>query len=169
MNITIKNVKHSEFASHETHCFECTVYVDNKRFCLASNDGQGGPDNHYPLKGQTNSSLQKQINAFDFGTHEFMGTTFPITLETIVGERINEYLLDKDIKRTLRKITYVKNGEVYTVAATFKPTTINLERIKTAKWWKPEYIMLNGMPISEIRKYFSVKRVLFVANTSDQT
>ena len=40
--IELKNLKTAEFASEETHCFEATVYLDGKRFCIASNQGHGG-------------------------------------------------------------------------------------------------------------------------------
>jgi hypothetical protein len=56
--ITLKNLKHAEFASEETHCYSATVYLDGKRFCLASNDGHGGPDRYdaMPTKGRNFSS-----------------------------------------------------------------------------------------------------------------
>lgn len=44
--IELKNLKTAEFASEETHCYEATVYVDGKRFCIASNQGHGGPDSY---------------------------------------------------------------------------------------------------------------------------
>jgi len=43
MDISIKGLKQSEFASRETHCFEATVYVNGKRSFSAQNDGWGGP------------------------------------------------------------------------------------------------------------------------------
>jgi hypothetical protein len=42
MNIELKNVKHSEFASHETNCFEATIYVDGKKAGEAHNNGCAG-------------------------------------------------------------------------------------------------------------------------------
>ena len=30
--IELKNIKHSEFASEETHCYEATLYVDGVRW-----------------------------------------------------------------------------------------------------------------------------------------
>ena len=48
MKITLKNIKHSEFASHETHCFEASIYIDGKRRATVSNCGQGGcNDEHW--------------------------------------------------------------------------------------------------------------------------
>jgi len=48
MNIELKNLKHSSFASHETPCYQATVYVDGKKAFTTSNNGQGGPDNMVP-------------------------------------------------------------------------------------------------------------------------
>ena len=47
MKIELKNIKHSEFASHETFCYEATLYVEGKPFAQVSNDGQGGSDRLY--------------------------------------------------------------------------------------------------------------------------
>lgn len=47
--IELKNVRYAAFASEETSCFQATVYVDGKPFCLASNDGHGGPDFYEPI------------------------------------------------------------------------------------------------------------------------
>ena len=40
--IEVKNVKHSEFASEETMCFQCSVYWDGKKAGFAKNSGTGG-------------------------------------------------------------------------------------------------------------------------------
>lgn len=53
MNITIKNLKHSAFASHETECFECAIYVDGKKIGFAENDGRGGSTNIQPAAAWT--------------------------------------------------------------------------------------------------------------------
>jgi hypothetical protein len=54
--VTIKNLKYSEFSSHETPCFEATIYVDGKRVGKAFNEGQGGPHHYYPF------DIQKVLN-----------------------------------------------------------------------------------------------------------
>jgi len=48
--IELKNLKVAEFASEETTCYEATVYVDGKRFCIASNQGHGGESSHDPIR-----------------------------------------------------------------------------------------------------------------------
>jgi hypothetical protein len=47
MKLEMKNIKHSEFASHETYCYEGSVYLDGKPFALVGNDGHGGCDRDY--------------------------------------------------------------------------------------------------------------------------
>lgn len=63
--ITLQGLKYAQFASHETACFEATVLVDGKKFCHASNDGQGGPNFYEPLKGQSGAALRDEI--YDVG------------------------------------------------------------------------------------------------------
>ena len=48
MKLEMKNIKHSEWASEETHCYQASLYVDGKPFAIVSNDGQGGSDRDYP-------------------------------------------------------------------------------------------------------------------------
>lgn len=48
--VELKNLKFAEFASEETNCYEATVYVDGKRFCIASNQGHGGPDSYDAIR-----------------------------------------------------------------------------------------------------------------------
>ena len=59
--ISLKNIKHAAFASHETHCFEATVCLDGDRACKVENDGKGGSDHYYPYKGQSNESFNIMI------------------------------------------------------------------------------------------------------------
>lgn len=49
--LELRNVKHAEFASEETACYRATLYVDGRKFCEVSNEGHGGCDDHYPVKG----------------------------------------------------------------------------------------------------------------------
>ena len=40
--LELKAIKHAEFASHETHCYEATVYFNKKTIGWVNNDGFGG-------------------------------------------------------------------------------------------------------------------------------
>lgn len=48
MEITLKNVKHAEFMSHETECFQAAVYIDGEKAGTVSNDGHGGANLYVP-------------------------------------------------------------------------------------------------------------------------
>ena len=47
--IGIKNLKYCEWMSRETNCFNTTVTVDDKDFCLAQDEGSGGCTYFYPI------------------------------------------------------------------------------------------------------------------------
>jgi len=48
--ITLKGIKVLENASHETLCFEASMYFDGKRVAIVHNEGMGGP-NYYDAVG----------------------------------------------------------------------------------------------------------------------
>lgn len=48
MEISLKNVKHAEFMSQETECFEASVYIDGKKAGTVSNAGHGGCNDYHP-------------------------------------------------------------------------------------------------------------------------
>lgn len=147
MNIELKNIKHSAFASQETHCFEATLYVDGKRFCLVSNDGHGGCDNYYPIK-RTDGSVYNGVKAIN---EKLAAEHEDINLEIVVGNLVNKWLQDREIKTLLRRISYIKNGGLYQIIAKHKPTPHNIEALMTASWWKPEYVMVSGKSVEEAR------------------
>lgn len=55
MNIKLNNLKVSEFASHETTCFQAMLNVEGYDVALVENDGQGGC-NKYTLMGNVKDS-----------------------------------------------------------------------------------------------------------------
>lgn len=110
--LTIKNVKHSDFASHETNCFECSVYWDGKKVGYAENSGQGGETNvHF-----TDKQAQTQAEAWekeqpkivtDMPKPSFQseGTFFHyrFTLEGHIDQLVVEFLEQRDMRRKLKK------------------------------------------------------------------
>ena len=106
MNITLKNVKFSEFASQETNCFEATVYIDGKRAGVTSNEGHGGCNNYYP------SALYATINKYaetlpPIVSQYLDGNGEPMILEhdadTLIGDLFNYWLHSRDLKKSLSK------------------------------------------------------------------
>ena len=117
--ITLKNVKYAAHASQETHCFQATVYVNGKKFCVVSNEGHGGCDSH-DAKSDDVFNLMKQINPNVVKTHDEVDRdanadwpypdnwveTFSMTaescFESYVANLVNVFLVEKDIKNDLR-------------------------------------------------------------------
>jgi len=163
MKIEIKNVKHSELASQETHYFEATVYVDGKRSFTASNDGRGGCTDFYPL----NDGSPKETRALVEKIEAHLKTLLPHVfgdndqysvvqnLECVVGDLVNDWLEMKDIKRVLKKISYIKNGGLYQVSQKgFKPTVENIAKVKKAPWWKSDNVCLNELSAEDALKAY---------------
>ena len=116
--ITLKNVKIAHFASHETPCFEATIYVDGKRFCGVSNNGQGGCDDYYPvIKGESGSDVYAKIRRLEdclkaASTPEPIGFNDPRTgepmMETpdlciLIYRALDNYENAKRLKSMLRR------------------------------------------------------------------
>jgi hypothetical protein len=122
MKITLKNVKHSKFASHETYCFEATIYVDDKKAGTVFNDGQGGPHNVHPRTLEV--LLMEHAKTLPERTVKFEGVepfTFQPSYESLIDDALNAHLCAKDLKRLLStQIVYLKGGAL--MAAKFRTT-----------------------------------------------
>lgn len=44
MKLELKNIKHANWASEETQCYNAVLYVDGDPFLMVSNEGRGGAD-----------------------------------------------------------------------------------------------------------------------------
>ena len=99
MKIELKNVKHSEFASHETHCFEAAIYIDGKRAGTVENDGRGGCNFYHPHEvGAAIQAYAKTLPKVRYHEHEFDQDA-----DTIIGDLLVHHLTAKDLKRALNK------------------------------------------------------------------
>lgn len=123
MKIELKNIKYSEFASHETNCYQATIYIDGKKVGTVENQGYGGCDFVYP------ASVAHQINEYAKTLPKIVchfidpKTGKPAELDQdcdiIFGELVNDWLKAKDLKRLMSKrIVFVKeDGNVYETKA----------------------------------------------------
>ena len=160
MKIELKNIKHSEFASRETNCYEATIYINGKREGVVSNDGQGGCDSVHPWQ------LAQEIDAYaktlPLIVCEWIdpktGEPFVLeqTHETIFGELLNDWMLDKGLKKKLNsKILFVKeDGKVYETKAQ-KPAelklTLSIPRLAERLSAK---VVLNNLPYAEAKQIY---------------
>lgn len=112
--VTIKNLKFSEFASHETHCFQASVYINGVRKGLASNEGYGGPNNYDPWSLHDElAAIAKDLPPCDmteFGSKE----PLPQSPDIIIGDLVDAELARKKIARMVATKTWFrKPGEKY--------------------------------------------------------
>ena len=155
MKIELKNIKHSEFASQETNCYQATIYIDGKRVGTVENAGHGGCDNVHPWQ------VAQQIDAY--------AKTLPKTVctfidpetgkpaemeqdhETIFGDILTSWLMSKDLKRLMSKrIVFVKeDGNVYeTKALKADQLKLNLNQSRLPEMLKAKTI-LNLLPFDQ--------------------
>ena len=162
MNITLKSVKHNERLSRDSHCFSATVYVDNKKMFGVMDDGWGGNMETYKIKGgvedvgakyrEIDAVLGKEKSPQSDHVKELGLPELDNRLEFVVCNLVNDFLRDREIKKDLRTITYMVGDEMYGVK--LKATPENIKRIKAQKWWEDTNIILNTMPIEDVRQYY---------------
>ena len=119
MKIELKNIKYSEFASHETSCYEATIYIDGKKAGIVENDGRGGCDHVTPWQLANDidayaKTLPKTVCSFnDPDTGEL--AEMEQTHETIFGDILTDWLHAKDLKRAMsRSVMFTReDGRVY--------------------------------------------------------
>lgn len=113
--IELKNLKHSEFASQETYCFEASVYIDGKKAGTVSNQGCGGCHSYHP---NTLYQLLK-AEAAKLPPHEWRLNEEVLTIQpdadTLISELVTEALQAKDLKSAMRRrILFIgEDGSVY--------------------------------------------------------
>jgi len=157
MKVELKSLKHSEFASRETNCFEATVWLNGKRAFYARNDGNGGADLYAPLynqdRGEFTSLLNDLINhcltlpkwGSEFGDADNMD----VTPEILIGNLVNKMLDSKKLKKSLKaKVLFINENGIYQTAyGNKRPVDQNL--IDMVKGENPDSIILNCLAFSE--------------------
>lgn len=160
MNITIKNLKHSEFASRETNCFQCTVYVDGKRSFHARNDGNGGESMFEPIANADGAQWQamrdtlakidehcKTLPAVDVGG----GHTYQPDHTTIIDHMVTDALIIRDVKKIMRRKVVTADAGGVVREYTFKGVKkIEQRHIDSVASQRPDEMVLNQLADAEI-------------------
>ena len=157
MKIELKNVRYAAFASQETNCFEATIYVDGKREGTAQNDGHGGSTNFHPW------ALADRINAYaatlpqtvtKYKNDDGSAFVMPQTAESLVDDLLTDFLIARDVKKTLKCCVVFVSAEdgtvrnskkvpAETLARGLRDETMLKARLKASR-------ILNGRPVEEI-------------------
>ena len=97
MKLSLKNIKHTEWASEETHCYQASLYVDGKPVAVVSNEGRGGGDRDFPhskFKGDYRAKMTEVRDHF--------------CLEGWCCEEINTWLSAREFRGKMRNNTLLQ-------------------------------------------------------------
>ena len=117
MKIELKNIKYAAFASQETSCYEAAIYIDGQRVGTVENTGHGGSDNVHPWQLATQIDEYAKTLPFAACSFDDPRTGKPAMMaqdhETIFGDLLQAYLLDRDLKRAMsRRILFRREGKL---------------------------------------------------------
>ena len=155
MKIELKAIKYSAFASQETNCYQAKIYIDGKPFAGVSNDGRGGCDHVYPLPNcKDTKAWRDKLNAIeaelgqevltDTGGGNYI-TSMMNCLEFVCGDLMNEYHRMTEVKKILRRVSYLKpDGKLYQLPAKYKPDARTLAGVKACGWFTDDLTMISG-------------------------
>jgi hypothetical protein len=109
MNIELKNVKIAKFASHETLCFEASVYVNGKRAFVVENAGQGGCNFYHPVNEQGKALLkQAQDHAKTLPDIQYGELSLSMDLDCLIDDLLNKHEQEQQLKRWCKTKTVIK-------------------------------------------------------------
>ena len=110
MKLELKNIKHTAWASEETHCYQASLYVDGKPVAIVSNDGHGGADRDYPhpkFKGDYRAQMRDVSRYFSglrrTAVTEWSPEGMEQCLEFWCCDQVNDWLSARELKSKLRK------------------------------------------------------------------
>ena len=141
MKIELKNIKYAAFASHDSHCYTATLYVDGQKLCQVSDDGYGGEPSYHGIRGGVSQQdVYKRISEID-------------SLDIACCDLLNDWLRKRDFKKQMKKITLISDGNVQFYKA-LAPTPENIALVKASPDWNKDDLLLNEMPEGEAFKLF---------------
>ena len=109
MKLELKNIKHTSWASEETHCYQASLYVDGKPVSIVSNDGHGGADRDYPhpkFKGDYRAQMRDVSRYFSglrrTAVTEWSPEGMEQCLEFWCCDQVNDWLSARELKKKLK-------------------------------------------------------------------
>ena len=155
MKLELKNIKHTAWASEETHCYQASLYVDGKPFAIVSNDGHGGCDRDYAhpkFKGDYFDMfryVEAHFKSLPNTPSEWNEDGMEQRLEFWCADQVNDWLSARELKKKLKshvlfQLKY-KDGVFQTK---FHPTVTNGEWVINKQAGQTRRI-LNDLPFDE--------------------
>ena len=159
MNLEMKAIKFSEWASEETYCYQANVSLDGKPFAMVSNDGHGGCDREYShnkFKGDYRATMKKVDEYFkslpNTDPCEYFPEGLEQTFERWCHDQVCTYLYRRDLKKALKKAKVVQRKDDQGKMCLWDFNIRANSDIIKAKY--PEAIILNDLPEDEALTIF---------------
>ena len=152
MKITLKNIKHADFASQETECYSASLYVDGKKIGDVSNDGCGGCD-MFRGDNEAYRAANEWCKA-NLPKWEMNGKQFETDIEMHCSNILSEWLTSKELKQLLNgKVLTLRDGFVYETKfrGVSKVTQAHIDHVRKGN---PDATILNEMPFEDALKAF---------------
>lgn len=112
MRIELKNVKHAAFSSHESECFEATIYIDGKRRGTVRNDGYGGCNVIEPWS--LHDEIETYAKTLPPHQSDSIPEPLPMTADFLISLMLDEILEERDLRRKCsRMVLFRKPGDTY--------------------------------------------------------
>jgi len=108
MKLELKNIKHTAWASEETHCYQASLYVDGKPVAIVSNDGHGGCDRDYDhpkFKGDYRAQMravEAHFKSLPNTPVEWNEDGMEQQLEFWCADQVNDWLSARELKKKLK-------------------------------------------------------------------
>ena len=161
MKLELKNIKHTQWASEETHCYQAALYVDGKPVAIVSNDGHGGCDRDYDhpkFKGDYRATMKAVHDYFKTLPNTDACDLFPDgmaqELEFWCSDQVNEFLNKKhimsNVKRILKKVSFMQDGKLMQFGTNVKPSTMTFQQIRRHDTSLKDVKFLNEMTLDEV-------------------
>lgn len=157
MSLELKNIKYSNFASQETHCYEASLYFKGKKVATVSNDGHGGCDHQHFTSKEAEEAVHEWLWGIGGEWLERIAAVGECTaLEFWCCYRVNDWLEKKDLKRLLAKrVIYTKIGMegLYQTNAA-KNARQRDAWVDQAKDWEGTEKVLNLLPFDDAMEIY---------------
>jgi len=128
MKLELKNIKHANWASEETQCYDAVLYVDGSPFLMVSNEGRGGADRDDQdprFKGDFTSKYGA-LREYCREAYKFKGfrdTWINGSIELACHTLLEDHLEAKFYKKVLKQVCFVDdNGDLLSFPKKVKPS-----------------------------------------------
>jgi len=126
MKIELKNIKHSQWGSEETQCFQANIYLNGKLVGFCSNDGKGGCTSYNRVAGISYDVIQQMENfceglppiVYESNLYKDGKCVIKMNLEHYLDDLLCDYLDGKEkakMNKKMEKAILIGNKHSYRI------------------------------------------------------